>query len=73
MEDVVCGMGNSGGKEEATVLMYGAPDGGKTTLIYRMKLGELVTTVPTHGFNCEAIDYKKTHIHGVRRGRRAAL
>lgn len=31
---------------------------GKTTMLYRMKLGEVVTTIPTIGFNVETVDYK---------------
>jgi hypothetical protein len=29
---------------------------GKTTLLYRLKLGEIVTTIPTIGFNLETVD-----------------
>lgn len=32
---------------------------GKTTALYKLKLGELVTTVPTIGFNVEQVNYKK--------------
>jgi ADP-ribosylation factor protein 1 len=54
-------MGNKGGKAhaEATILMAGAPDCGKTSLLYQMKFGEICTTVPTNGFNCESIHYQK--------------
>jgi small GTP-binding protein len=38
---------------EARVLMMGLDAAGKTTLMYRMKLGEVVTTIPTIGFNVE--------------------
>lgn len=31
---------------------------GKTTLLYRLKMGEVVTTVPTIGFNVESVQYK---------------
>merc|ERR1712079_666428 len=31
---------------------------GKTTILYKMKLGEIVTTIPTIGFNVETVDYK---------------
>ena len=31
---------------------------GKTTMLYKLKLGELVTTVPTIGFNVETVQYK---------------
>ncbi|GAM17356.1 hypothetical protein SAMD00019534_005310, partial [Acytostelium subglobosum LB1] len=40
------------------ILMVGLDAAGKTTLLYRMKLGEVVTTIPTIGFNVETIKYK---------------
>ncbi|XP_058768186.1 uncharacterized protein LOC131641909 [Vicia villosa] len=32
---------------------------GKTTILYKLKLGEIVTTIPTIGFNVETVEYKK--------------
>jgi len=32
---------------------------GKTTILYKLKLGEVVNTVPTIGFNVETVEYKK--------------
>jgi GTPase SAR1 family protein len=32
---------------------------GKTTILYKLKLGEVVTTIPTIGFNVETVEYKK--------------
>uniref|UniRef100_A0A4W3IMZ4 ADP-ribosylation factor n=1 Tax=Callorhinchus milii TaxID=7868 RepID=A0A4W3IMZ4_CALMI len=31
---------------------------GKTTILYKLKLGEIVTTIPTIGFNVESVEYK---------------
>ncbi|KAJ7223662.1 ARF/SAR [Mycena rebaudengoi] len=31
---------------------------GKTTILYKLKLGEIVTTIPTIGFNVETLEYK---------------
>merc|ERR1712146_726719 len=31
---------------------------GKTTILYNLKLGEVVTTIPTIGFNVETVEYK---------------
>ncbi|XP_029682722.1 ADP-ribosylation factor-like isoform X2 [Takifugu rubripes] len=39
----------------ATVGLDGA---GKTTLLYKLKLSEVVTTIPTIGFNVETVEYK---------------
>lgn len=38
--------------------MVGLDAAGKTTILYKLKLGELVTTIPTIGFNVETIEYK---------------
>ena len=40
------------------VLMVGLDAAGKTTILYKLKLGEIVTTIPTIGFNVETVDYK---------------
>ena len=31
---------------------------GKTTVLFKLKLGEVVTTIPTIGFNVESVKYK---------------
>jgi len=31
---------------------------GKTTILYRLQIGEVVTTIPTIGFNVETVNYK---------------
>ena len=31
---------------------------GKTTILYKLKLGEIVTTTPTIGYNVETVEYK---------------
>ena len=38
--------------------MLGLDSAGKTTLLYYLKLGEVVTTIPTIGFNVETLSYK---------------
>ena len=47
------------GKKEMRILMVGLDAAGKTTILYKLKLGEIVTTIPTIGFNVETVDYKK--------------
>jgi len=46
------------GKKEMRILMVGLDAAGKTTVLYKLKLGEIVTTIPTIGFNVETVEYK---------------
>ena len=39
------------------ILMIGLDNAGKTTVLYKLKLGEVVTTLPTIGFNVETVQY----------------
>ena len=40
------------GKREMRILMVGLDAAGKTTILYKLKLGEIVTTIPTIGTVC---------------------
>lgn len=40
------------------ILMVGLDAAGKTTILYKLKLGDVVTTIPTIGFNVETVEYK---------------
>ncbi|KAB0801223.1 hypothetical protein PPYR_05577 [Photinus pyralis] len=46
------------GTKMMRILMVGLDAAGKTTILYRLKLGEIVTTIPTIGFNVETVEYK---------------
>ena len=46
------------GKRDVRILMVGLDAAGKTTILYKLKLGEIVTTIPTIGFNVETVEYK---------------
>jgi len=46
------------GKCDARIVMVGLDAAGKTTVLYKLKLGEVVTTIPTIGFNVETVEYK---------------
>ncbi|CDJ41618.1 ADP ribosylation factor 1, putative [Eimeria necatrix] len=46
------------GKREMRILMVGLDAAGKTTILYKLKLGEVVTTIPTIGFNVETVEFK---------------
>ncbi|XP_041028410.1 ADP-ribosylation factor 1-like isoform X2 [Juglans microcarpa x Juglans regia] len=45
-------------RKEMRILMVGLDAAGKTTILYKLKLGEIVTTIPTIGFNVETVEYK---------------
>jgi len=46
------------GKKQMRILMVDLDAAGKTTILYKLKLGEIVTTIPTFGFNVETVEYK---------------
>ncbi|KJE88790.1 ADP-ribosylation factor [Capsaspora owczarzaki ATCC 30864] len=46
------------GNKEMRILMLGLDAAGKTTILYKLKLGQSVTTIPTVGFNVETVQYK---------------
>ena len=39
-------------------MILGLDGAGKTTILYRLQVGEVVTTIPTIGFNVETVTYK---------------
>ena len=39
--------------------MLGLDSAGKTTILYKMKLNEVINTIPTIGFNVETFQYKQ--------------
>lgn len=45
-------------KKEARILMLGLDGAGKTTILFKLKLGEVVSSIPTIGFNVETLEYK---------------
>jgi len=49
-------------KEPCRIIFLGLDAAGKTTLLYKLKLGEVVTTIPTIGFNVEDVQYKNLKI-----------
>ena len=46
------------GSREARILILGLDNAGKTTILYRLQLDEVVETIPTIGFNVETVQYK---------------
>jgi len=45
------------GEKEIRVLILGLDGAGKTTFLYRLHVGETVSTIPTIGFNMETVKY----------------
>lgn len=50
------------GKKHVKVCMIGLESSGKTTILYKLHLGEVIATTPTIGFNIETIKYKNFQI-----------
>ncbi|RTG85327.1 ADP-ribosylation factor 6 [Schistosoma bovis] len=49
--------------KEMRILMLGLDAAGKTTILYRLKLGSSVSTIPTVGFNVETVTYKNVRFN----------
>ena len=45
------------GPERAKIAMLGLDAAGKTTVLYKLKIDETVTTIPTVGFNVEEVNF----------------
>ncbi|KAG6331716.1 hypothetical protein ID866_7377, partial [Astraeus odoratus] len=45
-------------EQDVRILMLGLDSAGKTTILYRLQIGEVVSTIPTIGFNVETVQYK---------------
>ncbi len=45
-------------KKQCKVVMLGLDGAGKTTILYSLKLGDVLMTIPTIGFNVEELHYK---------------
>ena len=46
------------GKKDVRILMVGLDAAGKTTILYQLRMGETIKTIPTIGFNVETLEYK---------------
>lgn len=53
------------GKKEMRILMVGLDAAGKTTILYKLKLGEIVTTIPTIGASLRSQDLALYNMHKV--------
>eukprot|EP00392_Amoebophrya_sp_AT5.2_P005170 g5179.t1 len=46
------------GNKEVRILILGLDNAGKTTILYRLKVDQVISTTPTIGFNVETVQYK---------------
>jgi len=54
------------GKKEMRILMVGLDAAGKTTILYKLKLGEIVTTIPTIGASTRSLmSQQQTVLNGL--------
>ncbi|CAK9227109.1 unnamed protein product [Sphagnum troendelagicum] len=51
------------GDREARILVLGLDNAGKTTILYRLQVGEVVSTIPTIGFNVETVQHNNIKFH----------
>jgi len=49
-------------QKEKRILMLGLDAAGKTTMLYKLHLGEVVSSIPTIGFNVEEVQYRKVRM-----------
>lgn len=45
-------------KRQCKIVMLGLDGAGKTTILYSLKLGDVLMTIPTIGFNVEEVHFK---------------
>eukprot|EP00942_MAST-04A_sp_MAST-4A-sp1_P006504 g6504.t1 len=48
-------------EKKLSIALFGLDAAGKTTILYKLKLGEIVTTIPTVGINVEQVDIGSQH------------
>ena len=46
------------GKKDVRRVMVGLDAAGKTTILYQLRMGQTIKTIPTIGFNVETLEYK---------------
>lgn len=51
------------GTKESRIVLIGLDGAGKTTILYKLKLDEVVSSVPTIGFNVEKFKYKNVEFN----------
>lgn len=59
-----------GARIEMRVVTLGLDGAGKTSILFKLKQDEFVSTIPTIGFNVETIEYKNFKVSVGKRSRR---
>ncbi|KAL6941683.1 Arf GTPase arl1 [Hanseniaspora vineae] len=49
--------------KDVRILILGLDGAGKTTILYRLQVGEVISTKPTIGFNVETLTYKNLKLN----------
>jgi len=47
------------GKQETRIIMLGLDAAGKTSILYKLKRGQIETTIPTIGMHIETVEYRR--------------
>lgn len=47
----------AGSHKQVKIVITGLNNAGKTTLLYKLSLGEIIVTEPTIGSNCETFEH----------------
>ena len=50
-------------RKDVSIVMIGLDNAGKTTILYKLFLNEVITTIPTIGFNVESVTYKGLNLN----------
>lgn len=58
-------------RNERRLLLVGIDSAGKTTILYHLRLGKAIASIPTVGFNVETIRYDRYKLNIWVRERRA--
>ena len=62
-----------GWTKEIQVILVGLDNAGKTSVLYRMQLGQVLSTMPTIGFSNERLTYGDMKIHALDIGGQTTL
>uniref|UniRef100_A0A5F9C862 Uncharacterized protein n=1 Tax=Oryctolagus cuniculus TaxID=9986 RepID=A0A5F9C862_RABIT len=53
------------GTRDVRIFIWGLDGTGKTTILYRLQVGEVDTTIPTTRFNVETVAYKNLKFQAI--------